>query len=81
MAEHRPAERPRSGRQARRSEAKQVDVPGWPVRLVEPQVEEERPLQQELIGPGRHAQTVQQPLERIPRQDQVEVRPVGTCAV
>ena len=46
-----------------------------PMRDVEPQVEQQRAFQQELVGMGRDTKPVQQPLKGVAGQDQIEVLP------
>ena len=60
-------------RQLRRAESQEVCVPGWAVRNVEPQVKQQGALKQELIGVLRDADPVQQALNRVARQDQIEI--------
>ncbi len=55
------------------AEAEQVRVAGGAVRHVVPEGEEQRTLEQEAIGMGRHAKPVQHALQCKPHQNLVEV--------
>ena len=54
-------------------QTQKVRIPRWPVRDVEPQAEQQCAFQQELVGMGRDAEPVQQPLKGVAGQDQIEV--------
>jgi hypothetical protein len=58
-----------------RAEAQQIGVACRTMRDVEPQVEQQRTFQQELVGVGGDAEPVKQALKRIAGQDQIEVLP------
>jgi len=60
-------------RQLRRAESQKVGVPGWAMRNVEPQVKQQRPLQQELVGVVRDADPVKQALNGVAGEDQIEI--------
>jgi hypothetical protein len=53
--------------------SEQVDISGWTVQSVCPEGEEERTLEDELIGAFRVAQAVQQAFSAIPSQSEIEI--------
>lgn len=68
-------------RQLGRAKAQEIRVARRTMRDIEPQVEQQRAFQQELVGVRRDAEPVQQTLERIAGQDQIEVLLGVACAI
>src|SRR5690606_2224250 len=60
-------------RQLCRAESQKINIPGWAMWNVEPQVKQQGTLEQKLICVLRDADPVQKPLNRIAREDQVEI--------
>jgi hypothetical protein len=53
----------------------EVHVPGRPVRFGRPELEEHRPLENEPVRVRGDAQPVQEPLDRVPGEDELELVP------
>ncbi len=68
-------------RQLARAKTQEIRVTRRAMGNVEPQVEQQRPFQQELIGVWGDAEPVQQALERVAGQDEIEVLPGLPSAV
>jgi hypothetical protein len=64
-----------------RAKAQEIRIARRAMWNVEPQVEQQCPFQQELIGVGGDAESVQQALEGIAGQDEIEVLPGLASAV
>lgn len=61
--------------------AKQVQIARRPKRIGDPDREEHRTFEDETLAVRRRAQPVEQTLERISRQENLEIRSFGTCPI
>jgi hypothetical protein len=59
------------------AEPEQVSIAGWAMGDVEPQVEEQGPLEQEALGVPGCAQPIEEPLQGVAGQNQIEVLAPG----
>lgn len=55
------------------AKAQQINIRGWALWLLEPQIEQQCPLEQKMLVPRRNTEPVQHPLQAIAGQQPIKI--------